>query len=183
MDIPNFTGLTIWGLFAVIVGVIGQVALKFFAVASVRVKLVVFFSLYIFLGILVVIVVKDQELTGAPKPSVSSQQGSRRFSFIKNALAQSNEGWIYCGDYDSSSAWWSSSALNVARETPRTVRGKTLSLTSSGQLYDRPPTFSVVNLKWDLGAVIGSVSEGQSVTIKDTQTLGRNRVWCRIIPR
>src|SRR5262249_25360611 len=157
--------------------------LKFFSVASVRVKLAVFFSIYIFFGSLVVIVIMNQELTNAPKPSESGQQGSQTFGFIENALAQSNEGWIYCGDYYSSSAQWSSSSLNIVRETPATVRGKTFSPTSSLQIYDRPPTFSVLNLRWNLGSVIGSVSERQSVTIKETQILGKGRVWCRIIKR
>jgi hypothetical protein len=180
MDMPSFEGLTIWGMLGVVVWMIGTIALKFFSTASVKIRLIVFFSIFILLGSLAIVVIKNQELTNAPVPPAVSQPSSGTSGFIRNAYAQSNEQWIYCGEYDAATQHWSSNHLNLGGETPTTLEGKTFSPTHSVRVYDRPPSFSFLALRWELGSLVGSIPQGENITIQQTQTLGRNRVWCLI---
>ena len=168
---PNFVGLTVWGHLAVVVWVVGKIALSFFLSRVRRGKASSLFLhelvVYVLAGAAIVTTVQNTELTGAPVPRSlipSNQSGRSDSPLIAEAVAQSMGEWIYCGDYDPSKRQWTFTNLNIQGRAPTELKDRKFSAEKSVEVFDRAPTFSIISLKWNFGQKISALSPGQQIT-------------------
>ena len=147
----------------------------------------VFAAIFMLLAVPIVIFAMRFEWLNAPIPpgvpdGTNAPSGNEMNFLLGTAHAQSIERWIYSGEFDSARNRWLTAVLDIGSYTPETMRHRSLVLLQSVQVYDRPPSFSALSLRWSLGKQIATLSPNEHVFIESTRVVGKGRIWCRISP-
>lgn len=120
------------------------------------------------------------ELNNIPSPRANETAiKALRASAVPADQGNPVEGWVYCGDYDSSNQRWIYKYVDVDAK-PGELKDKKSNIRFTIDVFQEPPTFSYFGLQWKFGKVITSIPLGGKVAIMEMESLGKDRIWCKI---